>query len=98
MSTCFPGHCEYDVQAGYSIYYTVGQYGSFVQNLAYQPPFADVEALGNFLIHESVNGSPPEYVPSYQIEGAFTSETGSGNYAIDRRYRCPIFSSVADVE
>ena len=77
------------VRAGYGIYYTVGQFVSFVQNLAYQPPFADVEALGNFLIHESVNGSPPEYVPSYQIEGAFTSETGSGNYAIDRRYQLP---------
>ncbi len=99
VGLAFQATANTTVRAGYSIYYTVGQYGSFVQNLAYQPPFADVEALGNFLIRESVNGSPPEYVPSYQIEGAFTSETGSGNYAIDRRYRLPYIQFwSADVE
>ncbi len=31
------------VRAGYGINYTVGQYGNFIQNLAYQPPFANVQ-------------------------------------------------------
>jgi outer membrane receptor protein involved in Fe transport len=31
------------VRAGYGINYTVGQYGNFIQDLAYQPPFANVQ-------------------------------------------------------
>ncbi|MEI9979662.1 MAG: hypothetical protein WDN23_11825 [Edaphobacter sp.] len=30
------------VRGGYGIYYTTSQYTSFVQGLAYQPPFANV--------------------------------------------------------
>src|SRR6202021_2683040 len=32
------------VRSAYGINYTLGQYGSFTQDLAYQPPFAHVEA------------------------------------------------------
>ena len=87
------------VRAGYGIYYTVGQYGSFIQSLAYQPPFATVLALGNTLLQISENGEPPQYVPLYRLEDAFNAETGDGNYAINRHYRLPYIQFwSADVE
>ncbi|MBV9436981.1 MAG: TonB-dependent receptor [Acidobacteria bacterium] len=64
-------------RGGYGINYNTGQYGSIVQNLANQPPFAftetNVSSAANFLTLE--NGFPP----------AVAAVTN--NFAIDKNYK-----------
>ncbi|MGA9584018.1 MAG: TonB-dependent receptor, partial [Terracidiphilus sp.] len=67
------------VRAGYGIYYTEAQYATFIQNLAYQPPFAHVEANGNFV------GLPPFATLQY----GFGNTADDGNYAVNHSYRVP---------
>jgi trimeric autotransporter adhesin len=67
------------VRSGYGMNYGVGQYGTFVQNLAYQPPFADVQA----------NGNVPHFFTAFTLQYGFGSMADIGNYAINRNYRLP---------
>ena len=66
------------VRAGYGINYNLAQYGSFIRNFAFQPPYAttatNVSAYGSFLTLE--NGF------SSSAETAVTN-----NYALDPNYR-----------
>jgi hypothetical protein len=66
------------VRAGYGINYNLAQYGTFVRNFAFQPPFAEtqtnVSSLSNILTLE--NGFPA------------TPETAvTNNYALDPNYK-----------
>ena len=67
------------VRAGYGINYTVGQYGTFVQNLAYQEPFAKVE----------VNGNIPHFFTGSTLQYGFGDNDDLGNYAVNRNYQLP---------
>jgi hypothetical protein len=67
------------VRSAYGINYTVGIYGSFTQDLAYQPPFAHVEVNLNF---------PPD-LTLFPLRGGFGNRADRGNYAISRKYRLP---------
>jgi hypothetical protein len=65
-------------RAGYGINYNLAQYGSFIRNFAFQPPFAEaatnVSPYGNFLT----------------LENGFPSSSGTAvtnNYALDPNYR-----------
>ena len=65
------------VRGGYGINFANGQYSKFVQQFAFQPPFADVQeneatALGQLTL---ANG-----FPAPQTEG---------NYSVDKNYRLP---------
>jgi hypothetical protein len=60
------------VRSGYGINYTVGLYGTFTQNLAYQPPFAHVEVNLNL---------PPDITP-FPLRGGFGNSGDHGNYAM----------------
>ena len=66
------------VRAGYGINYNLAQYGIFIRNFAFQPPFAEtatnVSPYGNFLTLE--NGFP---------SNSQTSVTN--NYGLDPNYR-----------
>jgi hypothetical protein len=67
------------VRGGYGINYTVGQYVKFVQNFAFQPPYANVQTniAGSGAAITLANGFPvPE---SQQV----------GNYAVNKNYRLP---------
>jgi hypothetical protein len=86
------------VRAGYGIHYTVGQYGSFIQYLAYQPPFADVQTNQNFLLAGTVNGKP-FVVPFYTTGNALDETKADPNYAVNRYYRVPYIQLwLAEVE
>jgi hypothetical protein len=65
------------VRGGYGINYNTGQYGSIVQNLAYQPPFAftqtNVDSQTQTLTLQ--NGFPG------------TSATVTNNFAVDKNYK-----------
>ncbi len=65
------------VRGGYGIYYTTSQYTSFVQGLAYQPPFANVQANFNLGTVTLGNGFDNGYLADF------------GNYAVNRNYRLP---------
>ncbi len=66
-------------RGAYDIDYTVAQYGSFFQDLAYQPPFADVQ----------INGNIPHIISPYNLQYGFGSAADDGNYAINKNYRVP---------
>ena len=69
------------VRSSYGINYTVGLYGTFTQNLAYQPPFAQVAANLNF---------PPSLVFfGYTLQYGFGNTADRGNYSISRNYHLP---------
>ena len=67
------------VRAGYGINYAVGQYAKFIQDFAFQPPFANVqtnEASSGGANITLANG----FLPMGQSEG---------NYAVNKNYRLP---------
>ena len=67
------------LRAAYGVNYTVAQYGSFIQNLAYQPPFANVQ----------INGNLPHVFTAFTLQNGFGNLTDFGNYAINLNYRLP---------
>ena len=66
------------VRAGYGINYANGQYAKFIQDFAFQPPYANVQT------NEATTGAPLTlahgFLPSGQTEG---------NYAVNKNYRLP---------
>ncbi len=73
------------IRGGYGINYTVGQYGNFIQNVAYQPPFANVqvnEASATTTVCQTEN-SLANCFPN------FTGLPAPGNYAVNSKYRLP---------
>jgi hypothetical protein len=67
------------IRSAYSAYYTVSQYGTFIQNLSYQPPFAHVEENGNI----------PHIFTAFTLQNAFGNIADIGNYTINRNYKLP---------
>jgi trimeric autotransporter adhesin len=65
------------VRGGYGVNYNTGQYGSIVQNLAYQPPFAFTETNVAFQTQALTlqNGFPG------------TSAAVTNNFAVDKNYK-----------
>jgi trimeric autotransporter adhesin len=66
------------VRAGYGINYAVGQYAKFIQDFAFQPPYANVQT------NESTT---PGVVIS--LAKGFPSPQQEGNYAVNKFYRLP---------
>jgi hypothetical protein len=68
------------VRTGYGINYANGQYVKFVQNFAFQPPFADVQT----------NSNPLSGTAVYTLANGFTAAPqANGNYAVNKNYRLP---------
>ncbi len=68
------------VRTGYGINYTNGQYEKFVQDFAFQPPFADVQT------NENTSGA----TPTVTLANGFTpTPQAEGNYAVNKNYRLP---------
>ncbi|MFP5227519.1 MAG: carboxypeptidase regulatory-like domain-containing protein, partial [Acidobacteriota bacterium] len=67
------------LRGGYGINYTVGQYVKFVQNFAFQPPFANVQT------NLATSGVP------ITLQNGFPVPEGQqiGNYAVNKNYRLP---------
>jgi hypothetical protein len=71
------------VRAGYGINYTVGQYGNFVQDLAYQPPFANVQT-------NQVPVTAPDLSCAIAcLANGFSGPQALSNYAVNKNYRLP---------
>ena len=65
------------VRGGYGVNFTTGQYGNFIQDLAYQPPFANVQTN---------EASTPTQI---SFANGFPAPQTIGNYAVSRNYRLP---------
>jgi hypothetical protein len=65
------------IRGGYAINYTVGQYVKFVQNFAFEPPFANVQT------NVATSGAP------ITLANGFPSPQPLGNYAVNKNYRLP---------
>jgi trimeric autotransporter adhesin len=65
------------VRAGYGINYAVGQYAKFIQEFAFQPPYADVQT------NESTAGA------QISLANGFPARQAEGNYAVNKFYRLP---------
>ncbi len=65
------------LRGGYGINFTNGQYVTFAQDLAFQPPFADVQT------NEFALAAP------ITLANGFLTPQSEGNYAIDKHYRLP---------
>ncbi|HZZ38104.1 MAG TPA: TonB-dependent receptor [Acidobacteriaceae bacterium] len=65
------------LRGGYGINYTVGQYSKFVQNFAFEPPFADVQT------NLSTSGA------SITLANGFPAPQTEGNYSVNKNYRLP---------
>ena len=65
------------VRFGYGINFANGQYAKFVQDFAFQPPFADVQT------NESTTGA------QITLANGFPAPQDLGNYAVNKRYRLP---------
>jgi hypothetical protein len=74
------------VRAGYGINYTVGQYGGFIQNLAYQPPFANVQNNQADLTAATVAGVCGT---AGSLGDCFSGAQLPSSYAVNRNYRLP---------
>lgn len=75
------------VRGGYGINFANGQYISFIQNLAFQPPFADVQTNQ---ATQPTAGLPPctAYWPICLANG-FGTPQSAGNYGVNKNYRLP---------
>jgi hypothetical protein len=65
------------VRAGYGINYAVGQYAKFIQDFAFQPPYADVQT------NETTAGA------QISLAQGFPETQSEGNYAVNKNYRLP---------
>jgi hypothetical protein len=65
------------VRAGYGINYAVGQYAKFIQDFAFQPPYADVQT------NEATTGA------IISLASGFPAPQDEGNYAVNKNYRLP---------
>ena len=67
------------VRTGYGINYANGQYEKFVQDFAFQPPYADVQT------NENTSG----VTPVVTLANGFPAPQGEGNYSVYKNYRLP---------
>jgi hypothetical protein len=65
------------LRGGYGINYTVGQYTEFVQNFAFEPPFANVQT------NLSTSGA------AISLANGFPAPQSEGNYSVNKNYRLP---------
>jgi hypothetical protein len=74
------------VRGGYGINYTVGQYVKFVDNFAFEPPFANVQSN---LISTSADEASVINCSSFCLKDGFPSPQPLGNYSVNKNYRLP---------
>ena len=65
------------VRGGYGINFTNGQYAKFVQQFAFQPPFADVQT------NEVTQGA------NISLANGFPAPQSIGNYSVNKNYKLP---------
>jgi hypothetical protein len=75
------------VRGGYGMNFANGQYISFIQNLAFQPPFADVQT--NQVTQPSAGVPACTAYWSLCLANGFGTPQAAGNYSVNKNYRLP---------
>jgi hypothetical protein len=65
------------IRAGYGINYATGQYSKFIQDFAFQPPYADVQT------NETTANA------QITLANGFPAAQTEGNYGVNKNYRLP---------
>jgi hypothetical protein len=66
--------------------YTVSEYATFAQSMAYQPPFANEQTN---IATTPTKTCPDPKAPCYSLQNGFPAPNAIGNYAVDPHYRLP---------
>ena len=76
------------IRGGYGTNFTVGQYVKFVQNFAFEPPFANVQ---NNLVDSEAGEAAVVDCSSFCLANGFPVPESAqiGTYAVDKNYRLP---------
>jgi hypothetical protein len=78
------------LRAGFGMNYTVGQYGSFANTMALQPPFANEqtneESVGNTASSACARTTPAS---CFTLADGFPAPDTTGNYSIEPHYPLP---------
>lgn len=77
---------ETTIRGGYGINFTVGQYVKFVQNFAFEPPFANVQSN---LVSTAADAGGVLSCSSFCLANGFPAPQPLGNYSVDKNYRLP---------
>ena len=77
---------QFVVRAGYGMNYTVSEYATFAQAMAYQPPFANEQTN---IATTPTRMCPDPKVPCYSLQNGFPAPNAIGSYAVDPHYRLP---------
>ena len=71
------------IRAGYGMNYTVSEYSTFANAMAYQPPFANEQT------NIASTSCPVATTDCYSLANGFPQANTIGNYAVDPHYRLP---------
>ncbi|HEY2858869.1 MAG TPA: carboxypeptidase-like regulatory domain-containing protein [Terracidiphilus sp.] len=74
---------QFVIRAGYGMNYTVSEYATFAQSMAYQPPFANEQT------NIATDTCPDPASACYSLENGFPAPNAIGNYAVNPHYRLP---------
>ncbi|MGH9600344.1 MAG: carboxypeptidase regulatory-like domain-containing protein, partial [Terracidiphilus sp.] len=77
------------VRAGFGMNYTVGEYGSFANLMAHQPPFTNQQTNTEVDVSGNVTGACAQTTPSTCFTAGFPAPATVGNYAVDPHYGMP---------
>jgi trimeric autotransporter adhesin len=77
------------VRGGYGVNFANGQYISFIQNLAFQPPFADVQTNQATQPTAGLTPCPGSSYWPFCLANGFGTPQSAGNYSVNKNYRLP---------
>lgn len=77
------------VRAGFGMNYTVGEYGTFANLMAHQPPFTNQQTNNEVDPAGQVVGACDQTTPPSCYTAGFPAPATVGNYAIDPHYGMP---------
>ena len=77
------------VRAGFGMNYTVGEYGTFANLMAHQPPFTNEQTNNEVLPNGQIAGTCVQATPPTCFTMGFPAPAAVGNYGVDPHYGMP---------
>lgn len=77
------------VRGGFGMNYTVGEYGTFANLMAHQPPFTNEQTNNEVSPGGQIVGACDQITPPACFTAGFPAPAAVGNYAIDPHYGMP---------
>lgn len=77
------------IRGGFGMNYTVGEYATFANLMAHQPPFTNQQTNNEVTVSGEVTGGCDRTTPPTCFTAGFPAPATVGNYAIDPHYGMP---------